>query len=76
MIYIKLLTYCHFPEIQAINKINDVIEEGSTMEVLASLQQPTARLRNVDVKNGACYHSLLKQCKRQKAEVGDIKMVF
>ncbi|KAK2148244.1 hypothetical protein LSH36_507g01001 [Paralvinella palmiformis] len=55
-------------QIQAINKINDVIEEGSTMEVLASLQQPTARLRNVDVKNGACYHSLLKQCKRQKAE--------
>lgn len=55
-------------QIQAISKINDLIEEADAMELLAALRQPSARLKNVDLKNGACYHSMLKQCKRQKAQ--------
>ncbi len=59
-----------FVVLASLSKINEAIDGNDAAVVLACLQLPTAKLNNVKPKNAELYMIILKQAKKEKAEVG------
>lgn len=55
--------------IAAIGLINEALDEGDPMKTLAMLQNPSAKLTDVDVSVAQHYHDKLLEARREKAHV-------
>lgn len=61
--------YLHFSGIAAIGQINDALHEGDSTKTLAMLQNPSAKLTDVDPSVAQHYHDKLLEARREKAHV-------
>lgn len=57
------------PGIAAIGQINEALQEGDSMKTLAMLQNPAAKLSDVDPSVAQHYHDKLLEARREKAHV-------
>uniref|UniRef100_A0A3B3Z637 Uncharacterized protein n=1 Tax=Periophthalmus magnuspinnatus TaxID=409849 RepID=A0A3B3Z637_9GOBI len=55
--------------IAAIGEINEALDEGDVQRTLASLQNPAAKLEDIDPALAAHYHDVLQGARREKAHV-------
>ena len=53
----------------SLSKINEAIDSNDASVILACLQLTTAKLNNVRPKNAEIYMIVLKEAKKEKAEV-------
>ena len=53
----------------SLSKINEAIDSNDASLILACLQLTTAKLNNVRPKNAEIYKLVLKEAKKEKAEV-------
>lgn len=60
---------CVFAGIAAIGLINEALDEGDPMKTLAMLQNPSAKLTDVDPSVAQHYHDKLLEARREKAHV-------
>lgn len=58
-----------FAGIAAIGLINEALDEGDPMKTLAMLQNPSAKLTDVDPSVAQHYHNKLLEARREKAHV-------
>ncbi len=58
-----------FAGIAAIGLINEALDEGDPMKTLAMLQNPSAKLTDVDPSVAQHYHDKLLEARREKAHV-------
>ena len=58
-----------FAGIEAIGRINEALDEGDPMKTLAMLQNPSAKLTDVDPSVAQHYHDKLLEARREKAHV-------
>lgn len=58
-----------FPGIAAIGQINEALDEGDPMKTLDMLQNPSAKLTDVDPSVAQHYHDKLLEARREKAHV-------
>lgn len=61
---------CVFVGIAAIGQINEALDEGDPSKTLAMLQNPSAKLLDVDPSVAQHYHDKLLEARREKAHVG------
>lgn len=55
--------------IAAIGQINEALDEGDPRKTLAMLQNPSAKLTDVDPSVAQHYHDKLLEARREKAHV-------
>lgn len=55
--------------IAAIGQINEALQEGDSMKTLAMLQNPAAKLSEVEPSVAQHYHDKLLEARREKAHV-------
>lgn len=55
--------------IAAIGQINEALQEGDSVKTLAMLQNPAAKLTDVDQSVAQHYHDKLLEARREKAHV-------
>ena len=72
--YVANLFNFSFLVLASLSKINEAIDSNDASLILACLQLPTAKLNNVRPKNAELYMIMLKEAKKEKAEV--IESVF
>lgn len=58
-----------FSGIAAIGQINEALDEGDPAKTLAMLQNPSAKLTDVDPSVAQHYHDKLLEARREKAHV-------
>lgn len=61
-----------FSGIAAIGQINEALHEGDFLKTLAMLQNPAAKLTDVDPSVAQHYHDKLLEARREKAHVRHI----
>lgn len=66
---LSLIPGCIFAGIAAIGLINEALDEGDPMKTLAMLQNPSAKLTDVDPSVAQHYHDKLLEARREKAHV-------
>lgn len=62
-----------FSGITAIGQINDALHEGDSLKTLAMLQNPAAKLTDVDPSVAQHYHDKLLEARREKAHVRHVQ---
>lgn len=66
---LSVRSVCVFAGIAAIGLINEALDEGDPMKTLAMLQNPSAKLTDVDPSVAQHYHDKLLEARREKAHV-------
>lgn len=61
---------CLCAGIAAIGQINEALDDGDPSRTLAMLQNPSAKLLDVDPSVAQHYHDKLLEARREKAHVG------
>lgn len=69
----SLLVY--FTGIAAIGLINEALDEGDPTKTLSMLQNPSAKLTDVDPSVAQHYHDKLLEARREKAHVSPHKLL-
>lgn len=63
------LLFIEFLVLASLSKINEAVNSNDPAVILACLQLPSAKLNNVRPKNAELYMIILKEAKKEKAEV-------